>query len=345
MAGGVGSRLWPLSTPKQPKQFIDILGTGKSLLQMTYERFSSVCNPENFWIVTSSQYADVVSDQLPEIPNDNILLEPMPRNTAPCIAYACWKIGIRHPDANIVVTPADAVILNQNKFVKVISTALDYTQNSSAIVTVGINPHRPDTGYGYICAEKIIMDQIVKVDSFKEKPDLATAKEYILAGNYFWNAGIFVWNINTIVNQLRTYVPQITNVMDKLCKYFYTQDEEKALLEYFPQCDKISIDYAVMEKSPDVHVIASALDWSDLGSWSSVKKYSPMSDDNNSIVGNGVLLDDCQNCVVHVSDDKNVVIEGLEDYIVAEKNGDILICKLKNEQMIKEFSQNLIIKH
>ena len=272
MAGGIGSRLWPVSTPEMPKQFIDLLGVGKSLIQLTVERFLPVCNHSGIWVVTSEKYVDTVRKQLPRIPEDQILAEPVPRNTAPCIAYACWKIMQKDPDANIVVTPSDALVLKTGKFADSIRKALNFTESSDSIVTIGIHPDRPETGYGYICSTSTEEDKIVKVSEFKEKPDKATAEKYLAAGNYFWNAGIFVWSVKTIVKELRKFAPQITDIMDKLSKSFGTPDEKSALTELFPKCDKISIDYAVMEKSDSIYVIASDLEWSDLGSWTSVGK-------------------------------------------------------------------------
>jgi len=340
MAGGVGSRLWPVSTPEMPKQFIDVLGVGKTLIQMTMDRFLPVCKPENFWVVTSEKYVSIVHEQLPQIPADQILAEPIGRNTAPCIAYACRKIAVNHPDANVVVTPADAVVLKTEKFAEVIAKALEAVDGNSNIVTVGIRPTRPETGYGYICSESVTEDIVVKVSEFKEKPDLETAKKYLAAGNYFWNAGIFVWSVSTINSQLKTHAPQITGIMDKLAPSFYTDREAAALAELFPQCDKISIDYAVMEKSKDIHVIASDLGWSDLGTWRSVLEHSSLDASGNSSVGQNVRLYDSRNCIVHVSDGKKTVIEGLDGYIIAEQDGNLLICRLSSEQNIRDYSQD-----
>ena len=293
MAGGIGSRLWPVSTPEMPKQFIDLLGVGKSLIQLTVERFLPVCNHSGIWVVTSEKYVDTVRKQLPRIPEDQILAEPVPRNTAPCIAYACWKIMQKDPDANIVVTPSDALVLKTGKFADSIRKALNFTECSDSIVTIGIHPDRPETGYGYICSTSTEEDKIVKVSEFKEKPDKATAEKYLAAGNYFWNAGIFVWSVKTIVKELRKFAPQITDIMDKLSKSFGTPDEKSALTELFPKCDKISIDYAVMEKSDSIYVIASDLEWSDLGSWTSVGKQIQADPQGNKPVGPDVRLFGC----------------------------------------------------
>ena len=338
MAGGIGSRLWPLSTPDKPKQFIDILGVGKSLIQLTVERFLPVCAPDRFWVVTSEKYVDIVREQLPAIPADQILAEPEARNTAPCIAYASWKIAQRFPQANIVVTPADALVLKTAEFADVIRKALRKTENSDAIVTVGIAPTRPETGYGYIQAEDTVHGKVVKVNAFKEKPDLPTAEAYVKDGHYFWNAGIFVWNVKTIIAELRAHAPQIAGVMDALAPSFYTPSEQETLKSLFPTCEKISIDYAVMEKSRIIHVIAEDLGWSDLGSWGSVKTHLTPDAEGNAVVGGDVRLFGCKDCFVHAAGEKTVVVEGLEGYIVSESADRLLVCRLSEEQRIKEYS-------
>jgi len=271
MAGGVGSRLFPISTPERPKQFIDLLKVGKTLIQLTVERFAPICPIENFWVVTSEKYIRYVREQLPGIKPSHILAEPEARNTAPCIAYACTKISKHYPDANIVVTPSDAYIQDKDAFVNVIRTALDFTTESNRIVTLGMVPSRPATEYGYIEAGKTILRPVKKVLSFKEKPSADVAQEYIDKGNYFWNAGIFVWNEKTIQNQLRKYAPQIMKVMDKIEPHIYAADESDALRVYFPQCEKISIDYAVMEKSKEIFTIPCDFAWSDLGSFEALE--------------------------------------------------------------------------
>ena len=338
MAGGVGSRLWPLSTPDVPKQFIDVLGVGRSLIQLTAERFAPLCAPERFWVVTGEKYVHLVHEQLPFVPEDQILAEPEGRNTAPCIAYASWKIQKKDPEANIVVTPADALVLKTAEFADTIRKALEFTAKRDAIVTVGIAPTRPETGYGYIHAAEAIHGQVLKVSEFREKPDLDTAIGYLEDGKYFWNAGIFVWNVSTILSELRAYAPQIAGIMDQLSPSFFTEQETPDLQRLFPTCEKISIDYAVMEKSPRIYVIAEDLAWSDLGSWGSVKTHLPQDPDGNSVVGGDVRLFDCQDCFVHTASEKTVVVEGLEGYIVAESRDRLLICRLSQEQRIKEFS-------
>ena len=338
MAGGIGSRLWPVSTPEMPKQFIDLLGVGKSLLQLTVERFRSVAGIAGMWVVTSENYVDIVRKQLPEMPADHILAEPVPRNTAPCIAYACWRIMREDPEANIVVTPSDAIVLKTELFSEIISKALEFTASSSSIVTVGIHPDRPETGYGYICSSSKEECNIVKVNEFREKPDRETAERYLAAGNYFWNAGIFVWSVSTIVDQMRRHAPQIAGMMDKIARTFGTEEEKAALAEFFPQCDKISIDYAVMEKSDSIYVISADLGWSDLGSWTSAGSHIAEGPDGNRVVGNDVRLIDSEGCIVHVEECRKVVVKGLKDYVVACRGGNLLVCPAADEQKIKDYA-------
>ena len=338
MAGGIGSRLWPVSTPEMPKQFIDLLGVGKSLLQLTVERFRSVAGIAGMWVVTSENYVDIVRKQLPEMPADHILAEPVPRNTAPCIAYACWRIMREDPEANIVVTPSDAIVLKTELFSEIISKALEFTASTSSIVTVGIHPDRPETGYGYICSSSKEEGNVVKVNEFREKPDRETAERYLAAGNYFWNAGIFVWSVSTIVDQMRRHAPQIAGMMDKIAGTFGTEEEKAALAEFFPQCDKISIDYAVMEKSDSIYVISADLGWSDLGSWTSAGSHIAEGPDGNRVVGNDVRLIDSEGCIVHVEECKKVVVKGLKDYVVACRGGNLLVCPAADEQKIKDYA-------
>ena len=271
MAGGVGSRLFPLSTPEHPKQFLDLLGCGKSLIRLTYERFMKV-DPHAFvWVVTSASYTHFVQEQIPEIPPFRILAEPASRNTAPCIAYACRKISALYPDANIAVTPADAYVPDAEAFAKTIRTALRFTEHNNAIVCIGIKPDSPHTGYGYIQAPAG-PENVERVVRFREKPSLEVAKSYLEEGGFWWNAGIFVWNAGCIESELRTHAPQISGIMDELQPYMYTEGEREALERLFPQCEKISIDYAVMEKSDKVFALAAEWEWSDLGSFEAIEK-------------------------------------------------------------------------
>ena len=327
-----------MSTPEYPKQFVDVLGTGKTMIQMTVDRFSPLCPIENIWVVTSKEYVPIVREQLPDIPQANILPEPAMRNTAPCIAYACWKIRKQDPYANVVVTPADALVLDVKEFRKVIGQALDFTVSGRRIVTVGITPTRPETGYGYIAAGGSVSGTaLMNVDSFREKPALEIARQYLEAGNYLWNAGIFVWNINTITESLRTFNPDLASKMDLMSESFYTEDEEKVVSEIFPTCEKISIDYAVMEKADYIYTIPGDFGWSDVGTWGSLWTLLPHDDDGNAVVGENVHLNDCKGCIVHAPGASSVVLQGLEDCIVVERDSRLLICKLSDEQRIKDF--------
>lgn len=338
MAGGIGSRFWPMSTPEFPKQFIDVMGSGRTMIQMTVDRFETVCPMKNFWVVTGERYVDIVRQQLPDIPEDHILAEPCARNTAPCIAYACWKIMQICPKANIVVTPSDALVTKADEFRRVIRAALDFTAEGKRIVTLGIQPTRPETGYGYIEAGTALPDsEICAVDSFREKPCLEVAKQYIEAGNYLWNAGIFIWNVDTIVDSIRSFTPALAEKMDEMGSAFYTAEEKETVGRVFPACEKISIDYAVMEKADYIYTLPGDFGWSDVGSWGSLRTLLPHDAQGNAVVGDHVRMYDCKGCIVHAPHAMDVVLEGLQDCIVVEREGRILICRLSEEQRIKEF--------
>lgn len=335
MAGGVGSRFWPLSTPEYPKQFIDILGCGRTLIQLTVDRFKGIAPMSNFWVVTNAAYVDIVKQQIPDMPVSHILAEPAARNTAPCIAWACWSIKKEDSQANVVVTPADAVVMNPEEFRRVIKNALAFSEGNNVIVTIGIKPSRPETGYGYVEAAETVSGEIFKVNAFKEKPNHETAEQYLKAGNYLWNAGIFVWNIDTITDSILKYKPNIASDMDMIAN---TGD----VANIFPQCEKISIDFAVMEPAAadgKVYTHPADFGWSDLGNWASLHDKLTKDADGNGAVGN-IKLYECSNCVVHAEDAKKVVLQGLDGYIVSEKNGQILVCKRSEEQRIREFSTN-----
>ena len=343
MAGGVGSRFWPMSTPDYPKQFIDVLGCGRTLIQLTMDRFKDICPPENVWVVTSEKYADEVKRQLPEIDNDHILREPCRRNTAPCIAYVSWKIKSRDPKANMVVTPSDHVVMDVKEFQRVIKSAMKFTAMSDAILTLGMTPTRPETGYGYIEADLSYPSnanhEIYRVDSFKEKPDLATAERYLKKNSFFWNSGIFVWNVSTVVNALRVYQPAISKVFERLLPYYFTDKEQELINEQFPTCESISIDYAIMEKADEIFVFPANFGWSDLGTWGSLHINSKRDAQNNALIGENIHMYESRNCVVHTTQEKKVVIQGLDGYIIAEKDDTLLVCRLLEEQRIKEFSE------
>ena len=271
MAGGQGTRLFPLSTAEKPKQFLDLADRGRTLIQLTYDRFLAVDPEARFWVVTSDAYVHWIREQLPDIPPEQILAEPVPRNTAPCIALACWKIKQKYPDANIVVSPSDAYVPDHAAFAATVGEALSFTAVSPSIVTIGINPTRPDTGYGYIQQGSVASGNIHKVLSFKEKPSKEVAEGYLSEGGFLWNAGIFVWNVATIEKELRMHAPGIADIMDSIAPLFYTEEEAEALSEMFPTCETISIDYAVMEKSSEVYTIGASWDWSDLGSFAAIE--------------------------------------------------------------------------
>ena len=342
MAGGVGSRFWPMSTAEKPKQFIDVLGCGKTLLQLTVERFGDLVAPDNIWVVTNERYADIVAEQLPDMPRQNILREPCRRNTAPCIAYVSWRIKSKDPKANIVVTPSDHIVINVQEFQRVIRQCMLFTADSDAIVTLGMKPNRPETGYGYIQADlsssSLRNKELFRVDSFREKPDLKTAQQYIQKSNYFWNAGIFIWNVSTIVNAFRVYQPKMAKIFESLMPIFGTEDEQQIINEKFPQCENISVDYAIMEKADEIFVCPADFGWSDLGTWGSLQQQTARDLYGNAVIGNNVSLFDTRGCIIHTTQEKKVVIQGLDGYIVAEQNDTLLICKLSEEQRIKQFS-------
>ena len=340
MAGGVGSRFWPMSTPECPKQFIDITGCGKTMIQQTIERFGDLVSIENVWVVTSKKYKEIVKAQLPKIPESNILLEPCMRNTAPCIAYVSSKIYSKYPDANLIITPSDHIVTNPNEFQRIIAKGIDFINEADRILTLGINVSRPETGYGYIQGGNTSDqdNEVFKVEAFKEKPNVETAKKYIEEGNYFWNSGLFLWNVKTVVNSLRAYVPEIMEIFDEVEPYFYTEKEQEIIDEKFPMCKAISIDYAVMEKASNIYVLPADFGWSDLGTWGSLHTLVESDNNLNSVIGDSVKMIESDNCMVHLPSGKKAVLQGLKGNIVAEKDGVLMVCKMSDEQRIKEFS-------
>ena len=343
MAGGIGSRFWPMSTTECPKQFIDVLGVGRSLLQLTYDRFQGICLPENIWIVTNKKYLELCREQLPDVPTENILLEPCRRNTAPCIAYVSWRIKSKNPKANVVVTPSDHIVTDTVEFQRVITSCLKFTGETDAIVTLGMKPNRPETGYGYIQADLSVSSprnkEIFRVDSFREKPDIETAKKYIQQNNFFWNAGVFIWSVSTIVNAFRVYQPAISKVFEGMEHIYGTPEEQENIDKCYPECENISVDYAIMEKAEEIFVCPANFGWSDLGTWGSLVEQSKKDLYGNSLIGNDIRLYDSHNCIVHTMNEKQVIIQGLDGYIIAEHDNRLLICKLSEEQRIKQFSE------
>ncbi len=343
MAGGIGSRFWPMSTPECPKQFIDVLGCGRTLLQLTADRFAGVCPSENIWVVTSAQYAELVHEQLPEIPLSHILREPCRRNTAPCIAYVSWRIKAENPKANIVVTPSDHIVIDVTEFRRVITSALGFTAETDSIVTLGMKPTRPETGYGYIQADMSVSSarnrEIYRVDAFHEKPELAMAERYIRRKNFFWNSGIFLFRVSTIVNALRIYAPEISGIFEPLLPIYGTDKEQAIINTEFPKCPSISIDYAVMEKAEEIFVFPASFGWSDLGTWGSLYDQSQKDANDNVRIGNRIDLFESHNCIVHTTEERRVIVQGLDGYIIAEKGNALLICQRSEEQRIRQFTE------
>ena len=342
MAGGVGSRFWPMSTTDRPKQFIDVLGVGKSLIQLTYTRFADVISSENVWVVTNQKYVELVHEQLPDIPVSHILSEPCRRNTAPCVAYVSWRIKKENPKANIVVSPSDHIVTDETEFRRVVRNCLKFTAETDSIVTLGMKPTRPETGYGYIQADLSTASarnrEIFRVDQFREKPDLETAERYIKQNNFFWNAGIFIWSASTIVNAFRIYQPGVARIFERIMDVLGTDEEQRVIDEVYPECENISVDYAIMEKAEEIFVCPADFGWSDLGTWGSLLAQTQHDIYGNTVIGKDVRLFDSRNCIVHTTEEQKVVIQGLEGYIVAEQNGKLLICRLSEEQRLKQFT-------
>lgn len=341
LAGGAGSRFWPISSEELPKQFLDILGCGRTLIQLTLERFNGLIPKENVWVVTAEKYREIVMEQLPEIPSGNILCEPCRRNTAPCICYVSWKIKKLNTKANIVVSPSDHLVVDIQAFQSAIDDSLSFAAETDAVVTLGLKPTRPETGYGYIKADLTYSSSrkhnIFRVDEFKEKPTLEIAKEYIQSPNYLWNSGIFIWNVNTIINAFRVYEPEVSSIFERLMPYYGTDKEQNKIDESYPQCKNISVDYAILEKAEEIFVFPASFSWSDLGTWNSLREQSDMDKYGNVCIGDNIKLYDTYNTIVHTCNKKEVIVEGLDGYVVAEKEGKLLVCRLSEEQRIKLF--------
>lgn len=337
MAGGIGSRFWPMSTPQCPKQFLDITGSGKTMIQQTYERYDGIIDIDHVWVVTSKNYKDLVLEQLQGINPQHVLLEPCMRNTAPCIAYVSWKIQKEDPEAVFAVVPSDHLILKVDEFKKIINKGFDFVSKGDRILTLGMQPSRPDTGYGYIEQGNGEGDGVFKLKSFREKPDLKTAIAYLQDGGYTWNSGMFLWGVKTIIEELRKHVPEVASIMDLIASSMFTNKEQEVVNQLFPNCTKISIDYAVMEKTDVAYVMPAAFGWSDVGTWGSLHQLSNRDDHNNAVVGDHVTVVGCNGCMVRMPVGKQVVIQGLKDCIVAEHNNVLLICQLSEEQHIKEW--------
>lgn len=336
MCGGVGSRFWPYSRADRPKQFIDFFGTGRSLLQMSFDRVLPLVPRENILIVTNERYAPLVREQLPEIAPSNILLEPARRNTAPCIAWAAHHIAALDPEASMIVTPSDHLITRENIFEDAVRKGFDFVEHRDALLTFGITPTRPETGYGYIQIGAPVADGILKVKTFTEKPDLELAKVFLESGEFFWNSGIFLWKASAILDAIRRHEPDLAALFDTGADAFGTPAEERFINENFASSPAISIDFAVMEKADNVYVQCVNFGWNDLGTWSALYDNSPKNIDSNVTQNCRVLAYDSTGNILVVNSDKLVVVDGLKDYIIADSGDVLLICPKAEEQRIKQ---------
>jgi len=335
MAGGVGVRFWPYSRNSKPKQFLDVLGTGKTLLQSTFDRFLPVCPAENIFVVTHEEHASLVKEQLPQLGDDQILAEPMRKNTAACIAYACQKIALKNPEAVVVVTPSDHLIMMEEEFQDVIKKAADQAKSQDKLITLGIPPVRPETGYGYIQyhTEKTF---IKKVKTFTEKPELSLAKKFLESGDFVWNSGIFIWGVQAINSAFHQYLPEMSEVFEEIKTKLGTTEEKEAILGAYSQCKNISIDYGIMEKAENVYVCLGTFTWSDLGSWASIHEISEK-DDNNNVINANTHTYETRNCIIKGSPEKLIVVQGLNGDLVGEFGNVIIVCEKDKEEQFRRF--------
>lgn len=340
MAGGIGSRFWPMSTAQRPKQFLDVLGIGKSLLRMTFERLLHIAPAENIYIVTNANYASLVKEQLPELTNGQILTEPERKNTAPCITYAAAKIYSLNPDATLIVAPSDHLILKEDKFTEIVNTAISTANKEDRLVTLGIKPTRPDTGYGYIEFIEdgdILPGQVKDVKHFTEKPNRELAEIFLRSGNYYWNSGIFIWRAKTILNALEKFKPELYHLFTDQSEKYNTPEEQAYVNASFSACEDISIDFAVMENAKNVDVVLSNFDWSDLGTWGSLYTHLEKDYNGNAVIGNHVHMINSENCIVNLPSNKLALIQGLQNYIVVESDNMLMILNQHDEQNLKKY--------
>ncbi|MDR1225101.1 MAG: mannose-1-phosphate guanylyltransferase [Tannerella sp.] len=346
MGGGIGSRFWPFSRESYPKQFLDFFGIGRSLLQMTADRFAKIIPMENIYIVTNEKYADLVKEQLPLLHDKQILLEPTRRNTAPCIAYAAYHIKARNPDANIVVAPSDHLILKESEFLTAISEGLGFIKENDALMTLGIRPSRPETGYGYIQSSDNLIGNFAKVKTFTEKPNLELAKVFMESGEFFWNSGIFLWSINSIMNAIHKFLPEISARFDLGTDKFNTPEEQEFINTHYPYCPKISVDYGIMEKADNVYMQCVDFGWADLGTWGSLFDIATKDEKNNAALKTRAMLYECEDNIIALGNNSRIaIVQGLKDYIVAENGNVLLICKKEDEQRIKQFMADAQLKY
>ena len=336
MAGGIGSRFWPYSRATKPKQFLDVLGTGRSLLQMTFDRFLGLCPAENVYVITNKAYKDLVKEQLPELSDDQILLEPIGRNTAPAVAYPAFKIKQKDPEGVMIVAPSDHIVFKENIFEENLTTAINAARGSEKLITLGIVPTRPETGYGYIQYHSSPLEQVKQVKTFTEKPELELAQKFVESGDFVWNAGIFIWSIDTITKAFHEYLEDIAVIFEEGKDQYYTEAEQTFIDKAYTQCKSISIDYGVMEKAKSVYMVKGNFDWSDLGSWDSLHEIRDKDDDQNVVDGNANLYD-CKNCFVKGPDDTLIVAQDLDGYLITQSDNVVLICKKDAEKKFREF--------
>ncbi len=345
MAGGIGSRFWPLSRTSKPKQFIDILGTGKSLLQQTFERMTKICPRENILIVTSNDYEALIHEQIPGLSSNQVLLEPLRRNTAPCIAYATYRIQQQNPDAIVIVAPSDHLILNEERFIETIEKGVEFASKNNALVTLGMQPNRPETGYGYIQISKPVKEiqSLYKVKTFTEKPNLELAQKFVESGEFYWNSGLFVWSISSIMQALERYLPEVNSIFKDIVPVYGTEKEPQQIALSYSECRNVSIDYGVMEKADNVYVVCAEFGWSDLGTWGSLYNHLPHDSNENAGISNNLMLYQTSNSLFNINPEKLAVVQGLDDFIVVDTRDVLLICRKQDEQQIKNFVNDIII--
>jgi len=344
MAGGQGSRLWPVSQPAAPKQFIDLVGVGRTMLQLTYDRFRTICEPDHFVVVTNEEYAHLVRTQLPDIPEQNILCEPFRRNTASCIAYANTFIKQHNPDAVTVVTPSDHLILDNNVFVNSVSNAIKFASNNDALVTIGVKAYKPETSFGYIQFGEIVdpeVPSLFKVKTFTEKPNLEMAQIFYECGEFCWNSGVFVWNVKAIEMALSKYLPSVQSQFDHLDSMPFTYWTKEAVRQVYDECDNISIDYAVLERASNVYIEQTDASWSDLGGWEAIYEQTTKDSKANATTGGRTIYKDSAGCLVSIPESKVCIVEGLKDYMVVENNGILLICHRSNGRLVSTYAADI----
>lgn len=343
MCGGIGSRFWPFSRKEEPKQFLDFLGVGRSLLQLTYDRFSKIIPKERIYISTNVEYIKFIEKQLPEVPKENILAEPARRNTAPCIAWAAYHIRNIDPEANLIVTPSDHIILKETEFREAIKRSLDFTRDKDILLTLGITPNRPETGYGYIQVDEQVNDNFYTVKTFTEKPELDLAKVFIETGEFYWNSGIFFWNVNAFIKALEKHQPLLAATLNN-GEPLQGEGESDFIERHYPFCANVSIDFALMEKAENVYVQLADMGWSDLGTWESLYELSPKDKNKNAILHCGTLLYNCTNNIITLPEERLAIVQDMDGYLIAEHSNVLIICKKDEESNLRRFVNDARIR-